>query len=103
MQEQLVQVMCTSEEVAKSLEHISSVIWMLVQSDRAASALDQQDDSDRGRVALMGYREPKDKAPGAGRPPSGANKQMLERLSSPSPSPSLGGSDDKAGGPVISV
>lgn len=103
MQEQLAQVMGTSEDVAKSLEHLSSCIWMLVQSDRAASALEQQDDSDRGRVALMGYREAKDKGPGSGRPPSGANKQLRDRLSSPSPVPSQGGSEDKAGGPVISV
>jgi hypothetical protein len=103
MQEQLSTVTGTSEDVAKSLEHISSVIWMLVQSERAASALDCQDDSDRGRVALMGYREPKDKGGGGGKPPG--PKQLRDKLSSPSPTPSLGG-DEKGGGvggPVISV
>ncbi|CAE8600080.1 unnamed protein product, partial [Polarella glacialis] len=64
LQHALENVQGSSEEVASSLEHLSGVIWTIVQCERAASALDQQDNDDRGKVALMGYKAEggKDKA-----------------------------------------
>lgn len=41
------------------LEHLSGVLWTLIQSERAAAALDLQDDIDRTKLSLMGYREVK--------------------------------------------
>jgi len=49
----------TSDVVARGLEHLSSVLWSILQSERAASALDFQDDLDRAKVALMGYKDQK--------------------------------------------
>merc|ERR1740121_3274136 len=57
MQEQITSIHGSSTSVARCVEHLSTVIWMLLQSDRAASALDIQDDQDRGKVALMGFKE----------------------------------------------
>ncbi|CAJ1351894.1 unnamed protein product [Effrenium voratum] len=54
---QLAAVHESSEQVANSLEHLSTVIWTMVQCERAASALDMQDDQDRAKIALMGYKE----------------------------------------------
>lgn len=45
----------SSEAIAACVEHLSTIMWMVLQSERAASALDVQDDSDRGQLALMGY------------------------------------------------
>eukprot|EP00920_Eleutheroschizon_duboscqi_P042903 GHVT01102142.1.p1 GENE.GHVT01102142.1~~GHVT01102142.1.p1 ORF type:complete len:237 (-),score=21.76 GHVT01102142.1:201-911(-) len=46
-----------SDLVLKSLEHLSSVVSMVLESNRVAVALEIQDDIDRRRVALMGYKE----------------------------------------------
>jgi len=54
---QLSTVQDSSQHVAQSLEHLSAVIWTMVQCERAASALDLQDDQDRSKIALMGYKE----------------------------------------------
>ncbi|CAK9104996.1 unnamed protein product [Durusdinium trenchii] len=54
---QLAIVQESSQHVANSLEHLSRVMWTMVQCERAASALDLQDDQDRAKIALMGYKE----------------------------------------------
>jgi len=46
-----------SQQVAANLDHCSEVLWTLVQCERAASALDLQDDQDRSKIALMGYKD----------------------------------------------
>jgi len=56
LREQLGSVGESSESVTKSVEHLGSILFMMLQSARAASALDLQDDTDRNNVALMGYR-----------------------------------------------
>jgi len=73
---QLAIVQESSQHVANSLEHLSTVIWTMVQCERAASALDIQDDQDRAKIALMGYKdETVDKARGT--------KNRKNRASSP--------------------
>lgn len=93
MKTQLDQIHSTSKEVAKSLEHLSSVIWMVVQSEGAASALDTQDDTDRGKVALMGYRDVKGNAAAA------ARSRGTTKATSPNPQTP----EDMGAGPVISI
>eukprot|EP00933_Yihiella_yeosuensis_P005899 TRINITY_DN110507_c0_g1_i1.p1 TRINITY_DN110507_c0_g1~~TRINITY_DN110507_c0_g1_i1.p1 ORF type:complete len:633 (+),score=131.09 TRINITY_DN110507_c0_g1_i1:44-1900(+) len=61
LQHSLETVQATSEKVAETLSHVSSIAWTLVQCERAASALDLQDDQDRGKIALMGYKEQEQK------------------------------------------
>uniref|UniRef100_A0A0G4HG73 Uncharacterized protein n=1 Tax=Chromera velia CCMP2878 TaxID=1169474 RepID=A0A0G4HG73_9ALVE len=46
-----------SDLVLKGLEHITGVIAILIESNKVAASLDVQDDDDRRRVALMGYKE----------------------------------------------
>lgn len=75
---QLAIVQDSSQHVANSLEHLSTVIWTMVQCERAASALDIQDDQDRAKIALMGYKdETVDKR--------GGSKTRKNRASSPPP------------------
>lgn len=57
LKQQISGVNGTGASVAKCIEHISSVVWVLLKSDRMACALSRQDDADRGKVALMGYRD----------------------------------------------
>mmetsp|Transcript_96014 Transcript_96014/g.200566 ORF Transcript_96014/g.200566 Transcript_96014/m.200566 type:complete len:654 (+) Transcript_96014:98-2059(+) len=104
MREKLSSVHSTSQDVAKSLEHLASIIWMVVQSEGAASALDIQDDSDRGKVALMGYKTNKQAQAGRaavkGKPPQQAlapSTGLLQGASNPQTP------EDTAAGPVISV
>lgn len=56
--EQLAALKQSSTTLATSMEHLGSVIWMVVQSERASSALDVQDHADRARVALVGFKDP---------------------------------------------
>lgn len=98
MKAQLNQVHHTSKEVAKALEHLSSVIWMVVQSEGAASALDIQDDNDRGKVALMGYKAPqKGGSAGSARPKTSGGRASASNPQTPEDLGSGGA------GPVISV
>jgi len=57
MREQLDKVRNSSEHVGRCLEHLTSVMGIILQCERAASALDVQDDSDRAKIALIGYRD----------------------------------------------
>jgi myosin heavy subunit len=57
--EQISKVSSTSENVAKCLEHLGSIIAVMLKSERVASALSQQENTDRNKVALMGYRDAK--------------------------------------------
>eukprot|EP00928_Gymnodinium_smaydae_P027478 TRINITY_DN21248_c0_g1_i1.p1 TRINITY_DN21248_c0_g1~~TRINITY_DN21248_c0_g1_i1.p1 ORF type:complete len:660 (+),score=156.64 TRINITY_DN21248_c0_g1_i1:154-2133(+) len=41
----------------KNLDQMGAVLWMVVQSERAACAMTSQDDADRAKVALVGYRD----------------------------------------------
>ncbi|CAK9104065.1 unnamed protein product [Durusdinium trenchii] len=76
---QLAIVQESSQHVANSLEHLSRVMWTMVQCERAASALDLQDDQDRAKIALMGYKEEtSEKTRGGGR-------TRRSRASSPQP------------------
>jgi len=68
VQEQLHRVSSSSEAVAKGLEHLNNVMWIVLQSERASSALDMQDDLDRAKVALMGYGTSKTGPGGGARP-----------------------------------
>eukprot|EP00931_Biecheleriopsis_adriatica_P116526 TRINITY_DN92161_c0_g1_i1.p1 TRINITY_DN92161_c0_g1~~TRINITY_DN92161_c0_g1_i1.p1 ORF type:complete len:645 (-),score=130.28 TRINITY_DN92161_c0_g1_i1:19-1881(-) len=71
---QLSEVQQTSESVASELKHVSTTLWTMVQCERAASALDLQDNDDRENISLMGYKDETEKAPrgkrGASRGPS---------------------------------
>ncbi|CAE7038079.1 ttll3 [Symbiodinium natans] len=80
---QLSTVQDSSQHVAQSLEHLSAVIWTMVQCERAASALDLQDDQDRSKIALMGYKEEQS----GERPRGGSRTRSIKgRASSPSAS-----------------
>merc|ERR1719261_540703 len=62
MKEQISKVSSSSESVAKCLEHLGSVMQILLKSERVASALAEQENIGRTKVALMGYRDKKDAA-----------------------------------------
>lgn len=71
-----------SQAVGKCLEHLSSVLQLMLESERAASALDIQDDTDRAKIALMGYKAsgnctPSTSAPS--RPPSALSRPSSSR------------------------
>eukprot|EP00927_Polykrikos_kofoidii_P077729 TRINITY_DN74646_c0_g1_i1.p1 TRINITY_DN74646_c0_g1~~TRINITY_DN74646_c0_g1_i1.p1 ORF type:complete len:691 (-),score=166.17 TRINITY_DN74646_c0_g1_i1:57-2129(-) len=57
IREQVAIARSSSDAVAKCLKHLREVMVMLLQSEQAASALSVQDDSDRAKVALVGYRD----------------------------------------------
>mmetsp|Transcript_60387 Transcript_60387/g.143946 ORF Transcript_60387/g.143946 Transcript_60387/m.143946 type:complete len:711 (+) Transcript_60387:100-2232(+) len=59
MRERISMMATTTSTVERALEHIGGVLWTLLQSSRASSALDMQDNSDRTKVALIGYTEKK--------------------------------------------
>merc|ERR1712118_46904 len=46
-----------SDLVLKGLEHLSGVLAALLESNRMQAALELQDDNDRRKVALTGYKE----------------------------------------------
>jgi len=110
----------SSESMAKCLEHLSSVISIMLESERASVALYAQDDVDRAKVALVGYRDSKKgtgsssstRPPSSGRnssspplPPVGQS-QTPRGKSATSPSPDQGGppkAGDDSSAPVISV
>jgi chromosome segregation ATPase len=95
----------TSDVVARGLEHLSSVLWSILQSERAASALDHQDDLDRAKVALMGYKNNKpDEAPGSKGPARPSSVQGMNSEGQRS-ARGRGGHDEGDGtrGPVVSV
>lgn len=105
MQEQLSSVHQSSTSVAKCVEHLSSVIWMLLQSERASSALDLQDDSDRAKVALIGYRDNSkqigEMGHGGSGERSGSRGAGQKTSSGQKASKTQGG--NSASGPVVSV
>jgi len=76
---QLATVQDSSQHVAQSLEHLSAALWTMVQCERAASALDLQDDQDRSKIALMGYKEET-----AEKPRGSRGRSAKGRASSPS-------------------
>eukprot|EP00921_Rhytidocystis_pertsovi_P013892 GHVQ01022582.1.p1 GENE.GHVQ01022582.1~~GHVQ01022582.1.p1 ORF type:complete len:525 (-),score=92.95 GHVQ01022582.1:258-1832(-) len=49
-----------SDLVLKGLEHITGVLAVLLESDRVSACLEAQDDDDRQKVALTGYKTPGD-------------------------------------------
>jgi len=92
----------TSDVVARGLEHLSSVLWSILQSERAASALDHQDDLDRAKVALMGYKDNKpDQAPGSKGPARPQSVQGMHDHGGRTPRGREMG--DETRGPVVSV
>lgn len=93
LHEQLATVRSTSQMVASSLETLSSVLWMVVQSERASSALDLQDNDDRARIALFGFREQA--------PPVGSRSKG--RGASAGGDRDRGDRTDRPGGAVINV
>jgi hypothetical protein len=99
MKEQVRVVSNTSESVGKCLEHISSVVAVMLKSDRVASALAQQENLDRAKVALMGYRDTKT---GAGTRPSTSSKTVRKKSSNVCPKASDGEGSD-CGESVITV
>lgn len=100
MKSEITKVSIGSEAVAKSLVHLTDVIGIMLKSDRVASALSQQENVDRAKVALMGYRDSKGSG---GRPPS--SKPAKKRTPRASPSPNVEDAGDAAdsGDAVISV
>jgi len=54
----------TSQQVCANVDHLSEVLWTMVQCERAASALDLQDDQDRAKIALIGYKDDEKKEKG---------------------------------------
>lgn len=92
MKTHLGQVHSNQQEVTKAIAHLSNVIWMLVDSENASSALDIQDDSDRGKVALMGYRDSKGSAQAKARSKAAkptSNPQAPSEVPGPGPVVSL--------------
>jgi len=97
--------------VAKSLEHLSSIIWMMLQSERAASAMGMQDDTDRANVALVGYRDGNGRGTPSTAAPTPRPQSRGGASSRCSPLPSMGKAPSRAasprdsggGNPVISV
>lgn len=75
LQHVLETVQANSERVTSTLEHISGVMWTMVQCERAASALDLQDDQDRSKVALIGYKDQVAKSKGE-LPKKGSDKDF---------------------------
>jgi hypothetical protein len=73
-----------SDLVLKGLEHLSGVLGALLESNRMQAAMELQDDMDRRKVALTGYKEQpgpqqpdgKDKK-GAATPRKGAKEQSV--------------------------
>mmetsp|Transcript_6004 Transcript_6004/g.14338 ORF Transcript_6004/g.14338 Transcript_6004/m.14338 type:complete len:564 (+) Transcript_6004:67-1758(+) len=57
LKKRLAGVFETSELVMKSMEHLTGVMGVLVESNRVQACLEIQDDTDRRKVALMGYKE----------------------------------------------
>lgn len=98
MREQISKVSGSSETVAKCLEHLGSVIAVMLKSDRISSALSQQENIDRAKVALMGYRDNK---PAAARPTSKGAAKKPRQNSSPQVGGEAGAGDN--GEAVISV
>merc|ERR1719409_2105219 len=73
-----------SDLVLKGLEHLSGVLAALLESNRIQAALELQDDTDRRKVALTGYKEqPGPSQPGekgqktAATPRKGAKEQSV--------------------------
>lgn len=71
-----------SDLVLKGLEHLSGVLAALLESNRMQAAMELQDDIDRRKVALTGYKEagpPPDKSEkkGAATPRKGAKEQSV--------------------------
>jgi len=100
MQEQLSRVYGSSETVARALEHLSSVISTMLESDRIASALSVQDDDDRAKVALIGY---KDNKGSVARPTSTSMARRSGGCGHDGPSRGGGGGAGPGKPPVISV
>jgi len=96
MKEQIAKVSSSSEIVAKCSEHLGSIIAVMLKSERVASALDTQENMDRTKVALMGYRDAKGSTP---RPPS----TKISKKSRQSTSQQPGGETSDSGEAVISV
>jgi len=86
----------SSESVSSGLQHLSTVLWTMVQCERAASALDLQDDQDRSKIALMGYKEE------SGQKDSRASKRSGSR-GAPALQASQNGSQDRTNDAVINV
>jgi hypothetical protein len=93
MKEQISKVSTSSETVAKGLEHLSSVLSILMNSNRVAAALAQQEHIDRAKVALMGYRDAK--------PTSSKAKKRSPRPQTPTEQ--AGSETDYGGEAVINV
>mmetsp|Transcript_65381 Transcript_65381/g.181852 ORF Transcript_65381/g.181852 Transcript_65381/m.181852 type:complete len:626 (+) Transcript_65381:39-1916(+) len=112
LQEQVAGSRDAAQTVSKCLEHLSSVIWMMLQSERAASALSMQDDVDRAKVALVGFKDGKGNSTPRTRTPSSrpstassplppVPKGSRPKVASPT---SLDAQEEETGGgPVISV
>lgn len=96
MKEQISKVSTSSETVAKCLEHLGSVMQIVLKSERVASALAEQENQDRAKVALMGYRDAK------GTPSRPTSKQMAKKVRKSSSLDSASEASE-AGEAVISV
>merc|ERR1712072_532274 len=68
-----------SDLVLKGLEHLSGVLAALLESNRMQAALELQDDMDRRKVALTGYKEaPGAKAPDDNKTPRGGSRKSMK-------------------------
>ncbi|CEM14446.1 unnamed protein product [Vitrella brassicaformis CCMP3155] len=57
-----------SDAVLKGIEHIAGVMAIVLESNKVACAVSLQDDDDRRKVALMGYKEAGQGGPSAQQP-----------------------------------
>lgn len=98
LKEAVVGIHNSSDNVMKRVEHLSNIVCTILQSERMACALEQQDTADRAKVALMGFRDTKDeKIGGSQSRPASTNSGVRARsrvAGSSSPTPDV---------PVISV
>lgn len=95
MKDQIKNVSGSSETVAKCLEHLSSVLLILLKSESVASALAEQENIDRTKVALMGYQDAKSPTAKTGKRTGSAVKR--------NPADAAIENDSEGGEAVISV
>eukprot|EP00811_Abedinium_folium_P003470 NODE_1318_length_2524_cov_6.987067.p1 GENE.NODE_1318_length_2524_cov_6.987067~~NODE_1318_length_2524_cov_6.987067.p1 ORF type:complete len:703 (+),score=216.70 NODE_1318_length_2524_cov_6.987067:158-2266(+) len=107
LQDAVSNVHASSDVLSKGIDHLSSIVYVMLQSERMACAMAQQDDSDRAKVALMGFRESKETKVGESRTAGSAQGRAASAGGVPRPRGKAGREVPPmaldSGPPVISV
>eukprot|EP00388_Colpodella_angusta_P011236 GDKJ01028878.1.p1 GENE.GDKJ01028878.1~~GDKJ01028878.1.p1 ORF type:complete len:583 (+),score=93.70 GDKJ01028878.1:30-1778(+) len=98
-------VLDNSHVVLKGLEHLTAVLSIALEASRISTTLDIQDDADRKKVALMGYKNDSNQNnPNSTSLPTVPPPNQTSRpLSSSSIRPATAGSAGRVGGRTIST